>query len=246
MGPTSRFSTLGTLSAGVAGQPVVLAASGQVARAPMPSPARDRIHIRTKPPIHPDGWVLGRSLVHHQGRHEVASRYWHHSRATRHMDDIVPTVLGGHQETGTGHITHPASANLQAPWQVDAEFALEPVVNLPVFATMTLPVGGAPGSICMMHTLKADLASQRGRPAPRPTTSRRSRPNSHSPRACCASRPTPASSAARWRLQGRTMLVRRELMSQYASTLCGAEERRARETVLLVMRRDQRRKVFPR
>jgi hypothetical protein len=42
------------------------------------------------------------------------------------------------------------------------------------------------------------------------------------------------------------MLVRRELMSQYASTLCGAEERRARETVLLVMRRDQRRKVFPR
>ncbi len=248
--PTARFAPLGALSAGVAGKPVVLAASGQLARTPAPDPERDHIHTRTTLQVQPDGSVRGRSVVRHHGHHEAASRAWHHGWATRAMDEIVGTVLAGHQETGTGRIMRPDPTDLEAPWRLEAVFTLDPVVNLPGLAAMTLPVGVAPGNIRQMRTLVADpgilleqaCASTRyvedtSIEFPPATRVQRIPPDARIQRG-------PLRYEARWRLQGRTVHVRREFVSQYASTICGADEERAWEAVLPVLRRDLRGQVF--
>jgi hypothetical protein len=115
---------------------------------------------------------------------------------------------------------------------------------------MTLPVGVAPGNIRQMRTLVADPGSPLEQACastryveetsiefPPATRVQRIPPDARIQRG-------PLRYEARWRLQGRTVHVRREFVSQYASTICGADEERAWEAVLPVLRRDLRGQVF--
>jgi transglutaminase-like putative cysteine protease len=249
---TAQFAPLGTLPDGADGKPVLHTASGAVTRTPAPHPDRNGAHTRTTLQVQPDGSVTGRSVVRARGTHEVDSRAWHHAWATQAMDEIVRTVLAGHQETGTGRITHPAPADLDTPWQVQAEFTLDPVINLPGLAAMTVPVGVADGHLRGMRTLTADPTQ----PLEYECSSMRYLEETtieFPPSATLWHLPPdvtiqhgPLRYEARWRQQGQTVEVRREFVSHFAATLCGAKEELAWEAVLPVMRRDLRGQVFVR
>jgi hypothetical protein len=160
--------------------------------------------------------------------------------------------LAGHQETGTGRITHPDPADLDTPWQVQAEFTLDPVINLPGPSAMTVPVGVADGHLRGMRTLTADpgqtLEYECSSVRYLEETTIEFPPSArlwHLP-PDVRIKHGPLRYEARWRQQGQSVEVRREFVSQFAATLCGAKEELAWEAVLPVMRRDLRGQVFVR
>ena len=160
--------------------------------------------------------------------------------------------LAGHQETGTGRITHPDPADLDTPWQVQAEFTLDPVINLPGLSAMTVPVGVAPGHLRDMRTLTADptqaLEYECSSMRYLEETTIEFPPSAtlwHLPPDARIEH-GPLRYEARWRQRDQSVEVRRKFVSHFAATLCGAKEELAWEAVLPVMRRDLRGQVFVR
>jgi hypothetical protein len=251
--PTPEIRALAQrLTDGAEGKPVLHTASCAVTRTPVPYPDRNGAHTRTTLQVRPDGSVTGRSVVRARGTHEVDSRAWHHAWATQAMDEIVRTVLARHQETGTGRITHPDPADLDAPWQVQADFTLDPVINLPGPSATTVPVGVADGHLRSMRTLTADptqpLEYECSSVRYLEETTIQFPPSAtlwHLPPDVSIQR-GPLRYEARWRQQGQSVDVGREFVSHFAATLCGAEEELAWEAVLPVMQRDLRGQVFVR
>jgi hypothetical protein len=146
---------MGTLPDGDIDKPVLLTATGEVARTPPMHPQRDFTHSHTWLTLSSTGEVKGRSITRYGGSHEMESRSARFDDQGREVSKIVDDLLSRFDETGTGNIEQPDPLDLTVPWEVTSSFELDPVVNMPGPAAMTVPVGLAPGVIRGMRNEKA-------------------------------------------------------------------------------------------
>lgn len=153
---TSRMTPMGLLPSGVVGKPALITATGQVIVTPQDDVDKDKTITRTRLTLNPDGSITGSTEVKQRGYFELMSRSKVYSNQRKTEKEVVDGMLSRFNESGTGSIKHPNPLDLNAHWDVEAVFTLEPVVNLPGVAALVLPVGLAQGRFQTLAGIKAN------------------------------------------------------------------------------------------
>lgn len=138
---TAQFAPMGTLPSDDMDKPVLFTASGLIGRTPAPKPGTNYSHTTIRMRLASDGGVSGHSTTRKVGAQEVASRSIQFNNANQDTAKLVNRYLARFGETGTG-IIHPTKPlDLDSAWEFQAEYELEPVVNIPGRSAFTIPVG---------------------------------------------------------------------------------------------------------
>lgn len=151
---TARFAPMGTLPGEVMDKPVLLTGTGREARTPRSTPGADYTHTRLRMQVSVTGEVRGSSVAVMRGLDELESRSAQFDNLGKRQEDLVRHYLSRYGETGSGRIMAGDPDNLDKPWQVEATFELDPVVNIPGPSAMPIPVGLGPGHIRGMATTR--------------------------------------------------------------------------------------------
>jgi hypothetical protein len=154
------MTPMGLLPSGVVGKPALITATGQVIVTPQDDVDKDKTITRTRLTLNPDGSITGSTEVKQRGYFELMSRSKVYSNQRKNEKEVVDGMLSRFNESGTGSIKHPNPLDLNAHWDVEAVFTLEPVVNLPGVAALVLPVGLAQGRFQTLAGIKANENSR--------------------------------------------------------------------------------------
>jgi hypothetical protein len=249
---TARFAPLGTLPEEVMDKPVLLTATGQVARTPKSSPATDFTHTRTWMQVVDTGEVWGSALAVYGGSEEVDSRSAQFDNLGKQAEDLARRYLSRFGETGTGDIEVDDPLDLDKPWKVESTFELDPVVNIPGPSAMAIPVGLAPGRLRSLVTTKP-LSDRRfesvcGSSRHREETEIRLSPKVRIERipANVSFSKGPLRYSATYRRTGNVVQITREMVADRASHICTARDDEDWAALLRVLQRDLRGQVFVR
>ncbi len=157
---TSSFTPMGSLPSGDQDKPVLLTATGILARTPATSADWDRTDTQVWLQLQSDGRVSGRSVMRLRGSPGSESRFSHFGYQSQEPVDVVNGFLTRFAESGTAKIESGDPTDLDTPWQVTASFVLDPLVNVPGPAAMTIPIGLGSGQIRSRIAIKPLLNRQ--------------------------------------------------------------------------------------
>jgi hypothetical protein len=249
---TARFAPLGTLPEEVMDKPVLLTATGQVARTPRSNPAADFTHTRTWMQVVDTGEVWGSALAVYGGSEEVDSRSAQFDNLGKQAEDLARGYLSRFGETGTGEIKVDDPLDLDKPWKVESTFELDPVVNIPGPSAMAIPVGLAPGRLRGMSTSRP-ISERRFESACVSARHREEVEIRLPPRVRIERIPTnvsfskgPLRYSATYRRTGNVVQITREIVADRASHICTARDDEDWAALLRVLQRDLRGQVFVR
>jgi transglutaminase-like putative cysteine protease len=247
---TSRFAPVGTLPNGDLDKPVVIAATGALARTPMTHPSKDRTESRIQMKLTRNGSIEGKSQAKMYGVFEVASRASQFNYQNKDQANVVNGLLSRFQETGWGEIEKTDSTNFDKAWQVNSVFELDPVVNVPGPSALAIPVGLAPGRLKNL----ADIVLPKDRKFPTYCVS-----TQHEewielafPKGMKITRVPKGVSFANgplkyqstYELEGQLLKIKRKYVSERKQSICGAENDKWFSEFTQVLRRDLRQQVF--
>ena len=247
---TSRFTPMGSLPMGDMDKPTLLVASGVIGKTPMTSWQKDYRHTKVDMKLLKDGSVVGISTWVTRGVEEIATRSSQFNYKNREQQEIVSTILGQWQETGSGEFLENDPTDLDMPWKIVTRFKLDPVVNLPGLSAMPIPFGLVSGTLKRMASYKpADirrfpaLCYSRGfndsitLTFPATVMIERIPPN-------VKSRNGDYLYEAKYRLAGQRLKVNRTYISKRKTHLCSGDDDKYWNTFTQVLRRDLREQVF--
>ncbi len=157
---TSRMTPMGLLPSGVVGKPALITATGQVTVTPQDEIAKDRTLTRTHLTLNLDGSITGSTKVEQRGYFELMSRSKIYSNQRKTEKEVVDGMLSRFNESGVGAIKHPNPLDLDVQWDVEAEFTLDPVVNLPGVVALVVPVGLTQGRFQTLASIKPNEKSR--------------------------------------------------------------------------------------
>jgi transglutaminase-like putative cysteine protease len=247
---TSRFAPMGTLPNSDMQKPVVITATGEVKHTPSEDPAKDFTTTTVRMQVKPDGSIAGKSSSTMHGYFQVSSRGIQFGNVNRDQETVVTRLLSRFQESGTGRVLKTEPMDLDRPWKVEAEFTLDPLVNIPGPSAMTIPVGVAPGRIKALAGGKAPKVRRY------PTGCGSSR---HVENIEIAFLPTmkidripqdvkfalgPLRYTSTYTLNGNTLNVRREFVGNRKTVVCSDKDDRDWERFSGELKRDLRQQVF--
>lgn len=247
---TSRFVRFGALPSGLEGKPVLLTATGEVSRTSPTAPTDDQTSVRTQLRLLPDGRVLGQSLSTQTGYYEQASRNLIFKRQHRPKDRVVQEILSQNKETGSGSLKHPDPNDLDASWAIEAEFELDPVINMQGLAALQIPVGLTPGRFQILAQVKAE--SQRRFPKACGSYTHQERIAIELPAEAKLVRlPTPRAHSStsltyqsNYEREGHQIILTRHFQAHRPNLVCGAEDDQDFEAFSRVIRQDLRQQLF--
>jgi transglutaminase-like putative cysteine protease len=247
---TSRFAPMGTLPLEVMDKPVVLTATGQLARTPKTSPQTDYTHTQVKLKVGALGQVTGTSVATIRGADELDSRQIQFDNIGQPQEALAQRYLARFGESGIGELTVPDPLDLNQPWRVSSRFDLDPVVNVPGPSAMAVPIGLTPGRIRALATTRP--SSERRFEAfcrsvnhqefievqlPKSVRIQRIPPNVTFSRG-------PWRYSADYRRSGQVVHIRRELSVDRPGHICNARDDLDWAAVLPVLQKDLRGQVF--
>ena len=231
-------------------KPVVITATGEVKHTPAEDPAKDFTTTTVRMQVKPDGSIAGKSTSTMHGYFQVSSRGIQFGNVNRDQETVVTRLLSRFQESGTGRVLKTEPMDLDRPWKVEAEFILDPLVNIPGPSAMTVPVGVAPGRIKALAGGKAPKVRRY------PTGCGASR---HVENIEIAFLPTmkidripqdvkfalgPLRYTSTYTLDGNTLHVRREFVGNRKTVICSDKDDRDWERFSGELKRDLRQQVF--
>jgi len=247
---TTQFAPMGTLPDKEMDKPVLLTSNGKILRTPSFDTQKDFSQTFVQMTLMPDGKMLGKSHTQMHGFLEQHSRASQFGYQNQEPERVVTRLLSRFQETGTGKIQSGNPKDLGAPWSVDAEFELDPLVNVPGPSAMGMPTGLAPGILKAMSGYK-------------PARIRRF------PHSCISVRHEETLDVlipkeihiervpkgidfvrggvqykSRYTLQGNTLNVRREYIANRPTSICGEEDDQLWRELVPVLQRDLRSQIF--
>ena len=247
---TARFAPLGTLPEEVMDKPVLLTATGQVARTPKSSPATDFTHTRAWMQVVDAGEVWGSALAVYGGSEEVDSRSAQFDNLGKSSEDLARSYLARFGETGTGEIKVDDPLDLDKLWKVESTFELDPVVNIPGPSAMAIPVGLAPGRLKALSTSRP-ISGRRFDSACASWRHREEVEILLPPRVRIERIPAdvsffkgPLRYSATYRRTGNVVQITREIVANRASHICTARDDEDWAALLRVLQRDLRGQVF--
>ena len=247
---TARFAPMGTLPDWVMDKPVLLTASGRLARTPRTTPKLNQTLTRVWMDLTPEGGVRGRSVAVMQGPEEVDSRSAQYDHIGTPPQDTVRDILGRFGETGTGRVESGDPLDLGSAWEVRASFQLDPVVNVPGPSAMTIPVGVAPGLVRGMATSSQPTQRRFDRYClswqHREQIELRLPPQVQITRIPAGTlfQRGPLRYSATYRRTGQVVSITRELAADRPSHTCNASDDADWAALLRVLQRDLRGQIF--
>ena len=249
---TARFAPIGTLPDEVMDKPVLLTATGQVARTPKSSPATEFTHTRAWMQVLASGEVWGSTLAVMGGSEQVDSRSVQFDNLGKSSEDLARSYLSRFGETGTGEIKVDDPLDLDKPWKVESTFELDPVVNIPGPSAMAIPVGLAPGRLRGLVTTKP-LSDRRFESACGSSRHREETEIRLPPKVRIERIPAdvnfskgPLRYSASYRRTGNVVQITREMVADRPSHTCTARDDEDWAALLRVLQRDFRGQVFVR
>ena len=247
---TSQFSPMGTLPGADMDKPVLLTATGTIARTPPRDPARDYTDTEVSLTVQEDGRVLGQSRTFPHGFMETDSRAAQFSCLNRDQARTVDDLLSRFQETGVGRIKRSEPMSLDTPWQVEADFELDPVINVPGPSAMPIPIGVAPGRIKSLSSAKVPPARRfpfACASASISETTTLAFANSmqvqHVPQNVLVNAGAYQYQAS-YQLEGQLLTVKRQLQTRRTKPVCNEEDDRHWNVLREALQRDLRAQVF--
>jgi transglutaminase-like putative cysteine protease len=247
---TDDFSPFGLLDDDVMDKPVLLTATGEVSRTPKSNPDKDYAVVNSKLKLQSDGSVQGTSTAEMHGFIESGSRATQFGYENRDQEEIINSLLERFQERGEGSFKAPNPKNLDIPWQVVSKFELKPVVNVPGPSAMTVPVGIAPGYLREISSSTVPKARKF------PASCRSVRYTEYTelefPRQLKVQRVPKSVNfksgalhyQAFYSLQGRTLTIKRQYISNRPSSICDASDDKNWNAISEVMQHDMRNQIF--
>lgn len=157
---TSRMTPMGLLPAGVVGKPGLITLTGHVIVTPLDDITKDRTTTKTRMTLNPNGSVTGFTTVEQRGYFELLSRSKVYSNQRKSEKEVVDGMLARFNESGKGRIKPPDPLDLGTQWDIEAEFSLDPVVNLPGVTALVMPIGLAQGRFQTLASTKANEMSK--------------------------------------------------------------------------------------
>ena len=151
---TTQFAPMGTLPSSDMNKPVVITATGHTMHTPADHPSNDYTQTRVSMRMRADGSIQGTSSAEMRGQYEVAARSRQFGNINRDPRGVINRMLDRFQESGTGRILPSDATDFDKPFLVEAEFVLDPVVNVPGPSAMAIPTGVAPGKFKEMSGFK--------------------------------------------------------------------------------------------
>jgi transglutaminase-like putative cysteine protease len=247
---TSRFAPFGTLPNGDMDKPVVITATGALSRTPMTNTRQDRTESRIKMKLTREGTIEGRSQAKMFGIFEVASRSAQFSYQNRDSANVVNRLLSRFQETGWGEIDKTEPTNYDKPWQVNAKFELDPVVNVPGPSAMVIPVGLAPGRFKGFADVV--LPKQRRFPTNCSSTQHVEWTELTFPKGMKVTRVPKGVTFSKgnlryqssYQLAGQVLKIKRTYVASHKESICGEEADKWFSAFTNILRRDLRQQVF--
>ncbi len=247
---TTQFAPMGTLPSSDMNKPVVITATGQVMHTPTDHPSNDYTQTRVRMRMRADGSIQGSSSAEMRGQHEVAARSRQFGNINRDPRGVINRMLDRFQESGTGRILPSDATDFDQPFLVEAEFELDPVVNVPGPSAMGIPTGVAPGKFKDMVGFKPPLE----RRFPAVCGSYRHQEHielAFLPGAKIQRIPKgvrfslgPIAYESTYALKGKRLTITRELQTHRKSPTCNAQDDRHWERFVQVLSRDMRQQVF--
>jgi hypothetical protein len=232
------------------GQPALITASGELQTIPPRDLSHDFTETHVQLQLQADGSVTGSSRLWMRGSYEPTARSTHASLQHRPMERVVNSWLSRFMEAGHGELKHPDPRDLRQPWQVDAVFELEPVINVPGPSALALPVGLAAGNIRDTVRLPVYISRQKLRSCashrhvevielqlPDGLQMTSLPPDTSVTRGVF-------SYSARYQRTAQGLTVHRELIIRHPQRVCLPETDRQWHEVLQVIKRDLRAQVF--
>ncbi len=247
---TAQFAPMGMLPEGDMDKPVLLADSGKIGRTPPSHPEGDFTHTQIALRLLDNGQVSGTSTARMGGYLQVNSRASQFAYQNREQADTVNDLLARFLESGSGEITTSDPLDLDAPWQVQAVFELDPMANVPGPSAMTIPIGLAPGKLKSAAKYKSptvrrfplECASERHRESitlqfPPTVQVQRIADNVQFTRG-------PLSYTASYAMQGDVLRIEREYTARRDKSVCDGQDDADWTALREVLQRDLRAQVF--
>jgi hypothetical protein len=234
---TTQFAPMGTLPSSDMNKPVVITATGQTMPTPADHPGNDFTETRVSMRMRADGSIQGTSSAEMRGQYEVAARSRQFGNINRDPRGVINRMLDRFQESGTGRILPSDATDFDKPFLVEAEFVLDPVVNVPGPSAMAIPTGVAPerrfpvacGSY--WHKESIELAFLPGAKIQRIPKGVRFNLG-------------PIAYESTYVLKGKLLTITRELQAHRKAPTCNAQDDRHWERFNEVLMRDMRQQVF--
>jgi hypothetical protein len=247
---TTQFAPMGTLPSSDMNKPVVITATGQVMHTPADHPSNDFTQTRVRMRMRADGSIQGSSSAEMRGLHEVAARSRQFGNINRDPRGVINRMLDRFQESGTGRILPSDATDFEKPFLVEAEFVLDPVVNVPGPSAMAIPTGVAPGKFKEMSGFKPP-PERRFPVACGSYWHKESIELAFLPGAKIHRIPKgvrfnlgPIAYESTYVLKGKLLTITRELQTHRKAPTCNAQDDRNWERFNEVLMRDMRQQVF--
>ncbi len=247
---TAQFAPFGTLPSPDMDKQVVLTAMNKVAKTPLLKADEQVSTTSIRLKVLPNGTIQGSSHTQATGDSEISLRNWRFNNQTMPPDLVTTQILNDFNLTGIGTIHTGDPNDLNAPFEIDTSFTLDPVSNFPGPAAMPIPVGLAVEVI-------------EGKMAPKPKN------KFNFPRKCesftyinqiemefppnIKIRNVPenvsysddtGSYTATYLLQGRKLNIKRKIVTQHPSMVCGEHENELDKVFFPIFARDMRAQVI--
>lgn len=247
---TAQFAPFGVLPEGDLNKDVVLTAFNKMGKTPAML-AKDNVYTTPiKLKVLPDGRIQGSSLNAATGVGEISARARNFGIEIYSKKELVRKMLAERNLTGTGTVAMSDPANLDQPFEISATFTLDPIANLPGAGAIRIPGGIAPN---VMHSSSfAKPLDKQNYPSSCHSKSFVEHYEIEFPdNIKIAHIPSDVKYADRatrynatYRLNGRKLDIKRDLIYQYPSMVCGNAENEEDKALFKVMQRDLRAQVL--
>ena len=144
---TSELAPFGVLPQDELDKPTILTKLGKVGRTPKPLAENNQVITGVTMKIAEDGTIKGFSHTNYVGTAELSARLKYEGGDTSLAERFVRNHFARFRQTGEGKIKLSHVYDLNKPFEVDGEFTLDAVANVPGPGAMTIPVGLGPGEL---------------------------------------------------------------------------------------------------
>jgi hypothetical protein len=138
---TAQFAPLGTLPRSELEKPVLLTALGKLGKTPRMRASENTATTTVKMKILPDGTIQGSSKVVATGTSDITLRKNKANAQSLTQEKVAEILLDVINLSGKGSVHSGDPADLNTPLEVNATFTLDPVSNFPGPGALTIPAG---------------------------------------------------------------------------------------------------------
>jgi len=153
--PTAERAPFGVLPYSEIDKPTILTGLHEIGRTPKPDAKQNVVSTIVKMSVGSDGRITGSSHTDYFGAEDIKARYAYEGSDSAYGEQLAKNELYGSRLSGTGSYKPTRVMDLEKPFELDTEFELDPMANVPGPGAIAIPMGLAPGEFGLISFSKS-------------------------------------------------------------------------------------------